>query len=88
MGDHYSVEVDDVVKNTVKSQEWRNGASKNTPGAKNTKKIFQYADSELGSYLSLLDAMLGTPPLTNPALPLAQPRYHPAHPHFRIMDKR
>ena len=38
MGDHYSVEVDDVVKNTVKSQEWRNGASKNTPGAKNTKK--------------------------------------------------
>ena len=57
-------------------------------GPKIPKKIFQYADSELGSYLSLLDAMLGTPPLTSPALPLAQPRYHPAHPHFRIMDKR
>ena len=27
MGDHSSVEVDAVVKNTVKSQEWRNGAS-------------------------------------------------------------
>ena len=27
MGDHSSVEVDAVVKNTVTSQEWRNGAS-------------------------------------------------------------
>ena len=27
MGDHLGVEVDAVVKNTVKSQQWRNGAS-------------------------------------------------------------
>ena len=27
MGDHLSVEVDAVVKNAVKSQKWRNGAS-------------------------------------------------------------
>ena len=27
MGEHLSVEVDAVVKNRVKSQEWRNGAS-------------------------------------------------------------
>ena len=27
MGDHSSVEVDAVVKNTVTSQEWRNGTS-------------------------------------------------------------
>ena len=38
MGDHSGVEVDAVVKNTVKSQEWRNGDSnKNSRGK--TKKI-------------------------------------------------
>ena len=31
MGDHSSVEGDAVVKNTVTSQEWRNGASQKTP---------------------------------------------------------
>ena len=37
MGDHSSVEVDAVLKNTVKSQEWRNDASNKTPEAK--KKV-------------------------------------------------
>ena len=35
--DHSSVEVDAVLKNTVKSQEWRNDASNKTPEAK--KKV-------------------------------------------------
>ena len=34
MGDHLSVEMDAVGKNTLKSQEWRNGASNKTPQTK------------------------------------------------------
>ena len=40
MDDHSSVEVDAVVKNTVKSEEWRNGASKINSRGK--KKIVQF----------------------------------------------
>ena len=38
MGDHSGVEVDAVVKNTVKSQEWINGASKKLLRQKKKKK--------------------------------------------------
>ena len=38
MGDHSSVEVDAVVKNTVKFQEWRNGPPIKTPEAKKQNK--------------------------------------------------
>ena len=38
MDDHSSVEVDAVVKNTVKSEEWRNGASNKKFSGKKKKK--------------------------------------------------
>ena len=40
MGDYSSVEVDAVVKNTVKISEWRKGPSKCTPEAKKRRKKF------------------------------------------------
>ena len=47
MGDHSSVEVDAVVKNTVKSQEWRNGAS-------NKKLLRQKKEEEFIQFLAAL----------------------------------
>ena len=38
MGNYSSVEVDAVVNNTVKSQEWRMGPPKHAPGAKKQTK--------------------------------------------------
>ena len=46
MGHHSIVEVDDVVKNTVKSQEWRHGATNTyTPGPKKEKGVSNLAHS-------------------------------------------
>ena len=43
MGDYSSVEVDAVVKNTVKISEWRKGPSKCTPKVKKKmKKVFSF----------------------------------------------
>ena len=42
IGDHSSVEVDAVVKNTVKSQKWRNGASKSNMYFLGKKRMERY----------------------------------------------
>ena len=53
MGDHSSVEVDAVVKHTVKSQEWRNGASnKNSWGKKKKKKKRNAYSTSLSSFIT------------------------------------
>ena len=44
MSDHSSVNVDAVVNNTVKSQEWRTGPPKHAPGAK--KNILKQLSNE------------------------------------------
>ena len=62
MGDHSSVKVDPVAKNTIKSLEWRNGASNiNSWGKKNKNKwsdkhVTSASGNDFSRYQLIIDA--------------------------------